>query len=180
MIIALGESIVATGVALAGVELGAAELVAAGLGLCVAAALWWIYFDVAAEAGERAIEAAAPGLEANTLARDSYSYLHLGMAAGIVLLALGVKSALAHVDEPLKDYAAFAACAGVAIYLCAQFAFRRRTGQPAALVLLAGTGVVALLYPVALEIDAIWSIAALAAIAAATVVGDGRRNPSTA
>jgi low temperature requirement protein LtrA len=53
VIIALGESIVAIGVALAGVDLGGAELATAGLGVCVAAALWWTYFDRAAEAGER-------------------------------------------------------------------------------------------------------------------------------
>jgi low temperature requirement protein LtrA len=175
IIIALGESIVAIGVGLADVDLGAAELVTAGLGVCVAAALWWIYFDRSAEAGEHALEAAEPGRPANTLARDSYSYLHLGMAAGIVLLALGVKSALAHVDEPLKDYAAFAACGGFAIFLLAQLAFRRRTGQPWSAALVAGAGVAALLYPAALELHAIWSIAALAAIAAAVVVVDGRR-----
>ena len=181
VIIALGESIVAIGVALGGVDLGASDLVTAGLGVCIAAALWWIYFDRAAEAGELAIEAAAPGRQANTLARDSYSYLHLGMAAGIVLLALGVKSALAHVDEPLHDYAGFAACGGVAIYLLAQLAFRRRTGQPASGALVAGAAAAALLFPVAIEIDAIWSVAALAAIAAAVVVADGgRRTPSYA
>jgi low temperature requirement protein LtrA len=177
VIIALGESIVAIGVGLAGVDLSAADLATAGLGVCVAAAMWWIYFDRAAEAGELAIEAAAPGRQANTLARDSYSYLHLGMAAGIVLLALGVKSALAHVDDPLDDYAAFAACGGVAIYLLAQLAFRRRTGQPASSALVAGAAAAALLFPAAVEIDAIWSVAALAAIAAAVVVADGRRRP---
>jgi low temperature requirement protein LtrA len=179
VIIALGESIVAIGVALAGVELSAADLVTSGLGVCVAAALWWVYFDRAAEAGERAIAAAAPGREANTLARDSYSYLHLGMAAGIVLLALGVKSALTHVDEPLHGYAAFAACGGVAVYLLAQLAFRLRTGQPASRALLAGAGIAALLLPVAVEVDAIWTLAALAAIAAATVVADRSALAST-
>jgi low temperature requirement protein LtrA len=177
VIIALGESIVAIGVGLAGVDLGAAELATAGLGVCIAAALWWIYFDQAADAAERAIEAATPGLEANTLARDSYSYLHLGMAAGIVLLALGIKSALAHVDDPLHDYAAFAACGGVATYLLAQLAFRRRTGQPPSGALVGGAAAAALLFPVATEMDAIWSIAALAVVAAAVVVTDSRHAP---
>jgi low temperature requirement protein LtrA len=90
IIIALGESIVAVGVALAGAELGAGEIAGTALGLVVAASFWWIYFDSAAEAAERALHATPAGRPRNTMARDSYSYLHLPMAAGIVLLALGV------------------------------------------------------------------------------------------
>ncbi len=35
-------------------------------------------------------------------ARDGYSFLHLPMVAGVVLLALGIKKTLGHVDEPLE------------------------------------------------------------------------------
>ncbi len=42
------------------------------------------------------------GRERNEIARDSFSYLHLPMVAGIVLLALGLKKTLEHVDDPLK------------------------------------------------------------------------------
>ena len=176
MIIALGESIVAVGVGLAGVDLGAGELVTAGLGVCIAAALWWIYFDRAAEAGERAIAAAAPGLEANTLARDSYSYLHLGMAAGIVLLALGIKSSVAHVDEPLHDYAAFAAGAGVASFLAFQLGFRLRTTGAASPALAAGALAALATIPLATAIDSTWTVAGLLALSLAVVAADRRRS----
>jgi low temperature requirement protein LtrA len=175
MIIALGESIVAIGVGLAGVDLGAAELVAASLGVLIAAALWWIYFDRSAEDGEHALEAAAPGREANTMARDSYSYLHLGMAAGIVLLALGVKSAVAHVDEPLYGYAAFAACAGVALFLGFQLGFRMRTTGVGSPALGAGAVVALAIIPLATAVDAVWSIAVLLALALAVAAADRRR-----
>ncbi|HEX6115945.1 MAG TPA: low temperature requirement protein A [Solirubrobacterales bacterium] len=174
VIIALGESIVAIGVGLSGADLGAAEIVTAGLGVLVAAALWWIYFDRAADAGERALHAAPPGLARNTLARDSYSYIHLGMAAGIVLLALGVKNALAHVDEPLDEVAAFAACAGIATYLAAQAGFRWRTTRSLKPALLAGALAALALLPVATAVDAIWAVAALVALATAIVAWDGR------
>ena len=36
------------------------------------------------------------------MARDSYSYLHFPMVAGIVLVALGLKKTLGDVGEPLK------------------------------------------------------------------------------
>ena len=45
---------------------------------------------------------AAEGRERNGIARDSYSYLHFPMVAGIALIAVGLKRTIAHVDEPLK------------------------------------------------------------------------------
>ena len=52
------------------------------------------------------------------MARDSYSYLHLPMVAGIILFAVGVKKTLGDVGEPLKLVPAVALCGGVAMYLC--------------------------------------------------------------
>ncbi|HEX2504561.1 MAG TPA: low temperature requirement protein A, partial [Miltoncostaeaceae bacterium] len=88
VIIALGESIVAIGV---GAEFGldAGIVAAAVVGIAIAGALWWLYFDVVALVAERRLANAAPGREQNAIARDSFSYLHLPMIAGIVLLALG-------------------------------------------------------------------------------------------
>ena len=72
------------------------------LGIIVAGALWWLYFDVVALVAERRLSQAAPGRERNSIGRDSYGYLHLPMVAGIVLLALGLKKTLGHVEDPLK------------------------------------------------------------------------------
>ena len=60
------------------------------------------------------------------IARDSYSYLHLPMIAGIVLVALGVKKTLAHVDEPLDDDPAVALFGGIALYYAGHVGFRLR------------------------------------------------------
>lgn len=60
------------------------------------------------------------------MARDSYSYLHLPMVAGVILYALGVKKAFAHPDEPLDIVAATALVGGVATYLIAHVLFRLR------------------------------------------------------
>ena len=46
------------------------------------------------------------------MARDAFSFLHLPLVAGIVLLALGVKKTLGDVDEPLKLVSAAALCGG--------------------------------------------------------------------
>src|SRR5204863_818062 len=66
------------------------------------------------------------GREQNEMARDSYSFLHFPMVAGVVLIALGMKKTIAHVDEPLVPETAFALVGGLAIYLLAHIAFRLR------------------------------------------------------
>jgi low temperature requirement protein LtrA len=125
IIIALGESIVAIG---AGSDAGltAGIAVAAVLGIALAAALWWIYFDVVAVVAARRLVAAPVGREQNEMARDSYSYLHFLMVAGIVLVALGVKKTILHVDDPLETVPAFALLGGIAVYLLGHVAFRFR------------------------------------------------------
>ncbi len=80
VIIALGETIVALGLA-ASHELDAGVVVAGVLGFAIAAALWWLYFDVVAIVAERKLHQLT-GIAQLTMARDSYSYLHLPMVAG--------------------------------------------------------------------------------------------------
>lgn len=126
LIIALGESIVAIGVGAEGIDLGAGEILAALGGIAIASALWWLYFDVVALAAERRLTRAAKGREQNSLARDSYSYLHLPMMIGIVLCALGLKKTIEHVEDPLKLIPAIALLGGPALYLLAHVAFRLR------------------------------------------------------
>jgi low temperature requirement protein LtrA len=125
IIIALGESIVAIGAGASG-GVGAGVVAAAVLGIVVAAALWWLYFDVVAIVAARRLSKASPGRERNEIARDSYSYLHLPMVAGIALIALGLKRTLTHVGEPLALVPAAAMLGGGALYLLAHVAFRWR------------------------------------------------------
>ncbi|HYP55922.1 MAG TPA: low temperature requirement protein A [Solirubrobacterales bacterium] len=125
LIVALGESIVAIGVA-ADLGLDAGVVAAAVLGIALAAALWWIYFDVVALVAGRRLAEAEPGLVQNEMARDSYSYLHFPMLAGIVLVALALKKTLAHVGDPLEVVPAFALLGGLAAYLLGHVAFRYR------------------------------------------------------
>jgi low temperature requirement protein LtrA len=129
LIIALGESIVSIGVGAAGLEVDAGVIVAASLGVLATSALWWAYFDVVAPVAERLLRRAQGEARAR-LARDSYTFLHLPMVAGIVLLALGVKKAIAHTHDELEIVPAVALCGGVALYLFALVAFRLRGLRP--------------------------------------------------
>ena len=125
IIIALGESIVALGVGAAGVRLDAGEVVGVLLGMAIAGALWWAYFDVVAIVAERRLRRADPRAQV-LIARDSYTYLHLPMITGIILFAIGVKRTLLHVSLHLHPVIAVALCGGVALYLVALSAFKRR------------------------------------------------------
>jgi low temperature requirement protein LtrA len=169
MIIALGESIVAIGVGAEGSDLGAGELAAAALGVVTAAALWWTYFDRVADLGEHALEARPAGRERNTLARDSFSYLHVAMVAGIVLFALGMKKTLEHVEDPLKAVPAVGVAGGVALYLVALVAFEARNGAPLDRPRLLAAAACAAIVPVAIEVPALVASAAVAAVCAALV-----------
>ncbi len=168
-IIALGESIVAIGV---GAELGvdAGVVAAAVLGVAAAAALWWLYFDVVSLVAERRLSRAAAGRERNEIARDSYSYLHFPMIAGVVLLALGLKKTLADVDEPLKLVPAVAMLGGTALYLLAHVAFRLRNIHTLNRQRLLCAIVLVALLPAAVELPALATLAIVGALLAALIV----------
>jgi low temperature requirement protein LtrA len=160
VIIALGESIVAIGLG-AGTHLTWGIAAAAALGIGVVAALWWTYFDIVALVSARRLMRAPEGRVQNELARDSYSYIHFLLVAGIILLALGLKKSLGHPTDPLEDVPAFALVGGPAVFLLGLVAFRYRhvrTINPqrflVALLLLA-------LFPVARELSALVMIALL-------------------
>ncbi len=164
VIIALGESIVALG-------LGATEVLSAGvvtaaiLGLVVAGALWWSYFDVVAIVAERKLRETS-GKAQLTMARDSYSYLHMPMVAGIILLAVGLKKTLGDVGEPLKLVPAVALCGGVAIYYLAHILFRLRNVRSLNPQRLVVSALLIALIPLAVELPALATLGVVAGVTA--------------
>jgi low temperature requirement protein LtrA len=167
-IIALGESIVAIGVGAKGaVDTGV--VAAATLGIVVAAALWWLYFDVVALVAERRLSSTPEGRERNELARDSYSYLHFPMVAGVVLLALGLKKTLADVGDPLDGVPAAALLGGTAVYLLAHVAFRLRNVHTLSKQRLLCAVLLVAIVPAAVELPSLATLAVLAAILTALI-----------
>lgn len=166
IIIALGESIVSVGVGAQGKAMDAELIVGVLLGMAAAAALWWAYFDVVALVAEHRFRTAT-GPERARIARDSYTYLHLPMVAGIVLFSLGVKTTLGHGEEHLAAIPAVGLCGGVALYLLAHVAFRlRNVGSLNRGRLLVAIVLVALI-PVATHVPALAALAAVAALTCA-------------
>jgi low temperature requirement protein LtrA len=168
IIIALGESILAIGVGAAGLPLVASLIVAALLGVAVAACLWWSYFDWVVYVAQGRL-AAATGAKRARLARDAYSYLHLPMVAGIVLFAFGLKTTLADVDGSLDLVPAVGLCGGVALYLLAHVVLRLRIGgglgrgRPVATLLLL------LLIPVAINVPALTALGLVSTVCVALI-----------
>ena len=167
-IIALGESIVAIGAG-AGLDVDAGVVAASIVGIGLAAALWWLYFDVVALVAARRLERATVGREQNELARDSYSYLHFPMIAGVVLVALGMKKTLGDVEEPLKVEAAAALLGGTSIYLLAHVAFRLRNIRTLNRQRLMCAVLVVALLPAATELPALATVAIVTAILTALI-----------
>jgi low temperature requirement protein LtrA len=169
VIIALGESIVAIGVGAEAVEVDAGVVAAAACGIALAAALWWLYFDIVALVAARRLSNAKVGREQNEVARDSFSYLHFPMIAGIVLVALGLKKTLEHVDDPLKVVPAVALLGGTAIYLLAHVAFRWRNVHRFSAQRVLCAIVLAALIPAALELPALATVAIVPVVLAAVI-----------
>ncbi|MFL5821029.1 MAG: low temperature requirement protein A [Solirubrobacteraceae bacterium] len=169
IIIALGESIVAIGTG-ARVGVDAGVVVAAVVGVMVAGELWWLYFDVVALVAERRLSRAAEGRERNEIGRDSFSYLHFPMVAGILLVALGLKKTLAGVDASLQLIPALATLGGAALYLLAHVAFRWRNVRRFSTQRLLCAILLVSLVPAAIRLPALATLGILAA-ALALLIG---------
>jgi low temperature requirement protein LtrA len=168
VIIALGESIVAVGVGAGGLELDVGLIAAALLGMAVAGAMWWAYFDFVALVAERRLRSAPPD-ERVRIARDSFTYLHLPMVAGIILFAVGIKKTLAHIDADLDVVPAVALCGGAALYLLALSAFKRRNIGSFNYPRLVAASALIVLAPIATAIPALLAVGLVAAISVALV-----------
>jgi low temperature requirement protein LtrA len=168
IIIALGESVVSLGVASTAIELTAGVVTAALLGIAVVAAMWWAYFDVVALVAERRLRAAEPH-EQVLMARDSYTYLHLPMVAGIVVFAVGVKLTLADPSAELDVVPAVALCGGVALYLLALSTFKRRNIGSFNYPRLVATAVLIALAPLATVLPALLSLALVTTVMIALI-----------
>ncbi|MEJ3656888.1 low temperature requirement protein A [Actinomycetes bacterium KLBMP 9759] len=132
IIVALGESIVSIGIGVAELPISWPIIVASVLGLAVTAALWWAYFDITALVTERAL-AAADGERQIQLGRGGYSFMHLPLVIGIIMMALGLKKALGYIGgdeghtlaDPMYGLPLYALYGGAALYLLAHVAYKR-------------------------------------------------------
>jgi len=184
IIVALGESIVSIGIGVTELPISWPIVLASALGLALSAGLWWAYFDVAALDSEHAL-AAAEGEKRARLARDGYSYLHLPMIAGIILLSLGLKKVLGYVGgddghswvDPLYGVPLIALYGGVALFLLAHTGFRLRTTGVVEWPRLVAVLVLLAAMPAVASLPSLVTLAVLTALVAALVGFESLRYP---
>jgi low temperature requirement protein LtrA len=127
VIITFGETVIAIGLGVAGLELNLELVQAALLGLALVAALWWTYFTGDDERAERALAAADEGRRTQ-MTMFGYFYAHIPIVIGVIAIAAGFKKALGHMYDPLSMAAAVALGGGLALYLIGDAWFRRVLG----------------------------------------------------
>jgi low temperature requirement protein LtrA len=127
VILVLGEAV---GGAATGVHDGkwAAPSVAVGVaGFVIAAALWWIYFDITAHESEErlqedddhnSVDRTADDRGARSDERhDLFVYGHLPLTLGVVMAGVGIEDLVAHPADPLPSTGAWTLAGGLALYL---------------------------------------------------------------
>lgn len=162
VIICLGESIVAIGLAANGSPVDAGLLAAVGFGLLATIGLWRTYFgDLAVNAEQRLRQSDGDVVLA---AADGYSYLHLLIVAGIVVFAAGVRVAVDDPTAPLADAVRLCLCGGIALYLLGHGAFRLRMIAEVNRSELAAAAAAMVVYFAGSSVDAWFSVALLAVV----------------
>ena len=127
MIIALGESIIITGSQFSDNELTTSSILAFLAAFVGTILFWLLYFSHGAEHGARFIDAAA---QTGAIARLTYTYIHILLVGGVVLLAVGDELVLAHPDDPLDLTTLAVVTAAPALYLLGNLLFKRSVGRP--------------------------------------------------
>jgi low temperature requirement protein LtrA len=123
IIIALGESIVVTGATASSGGLSASTIWALVVAFLGTGALWWLYFGEVAEHSRRYMaQAKDPG----RLARDAYTYLHLPIVAGVIVVAVGDDLLINHPHRVLSTAGVLITLGGPVLYLVGESLFRLR------------------------------------------------------
>lgn len=160
IIIALGEAIVGVGAGAEAALPRPSVVTAVLLAVLIAAGLWWSYFGYLRGGAERRLRGTTDR-ERSRLARDSYTYLHLPLVAGVVFFALGVHEAVAAPGEPLPLLPVVALAGGVAMFYVGDVAYRWRDHHQLATGRLVAAVGAASLIPVAVVAPALAALAGL-------------------
>lgn len=128
IIIALGEGLVITGATYSAAPVQGwldAALVTAFVGSFL---MWWLYFDMGARRGASHIQNhSVPGL----VGRQAFTYWHIPIVAGIVVLAVADEMVLAHPRYPLHLDLLAVIIGGTALFIAGLAGFKRiSSGNP--------------------------------------------------
>lgn len=163
VIIALGESILVTGATFAGLEWKPSTIAAFAVAFVGSVAMWWIYFNAGAEEATHHFAHAA---DTGRVARLAYTYLHIPIVAGIVVMAVGDELSLAHPYGHTDMKTAATVIGGPALFVLGNILFKHATAGRWPLSHLVGLACLGLS---CLTVPYVWPVV-LAAIVAAILV----------
>ena len=124
IIIALGEGVVVTGATFADLQPSIGAVLAFLSAFVATVAMWWIYFDVGARRGSELIEHDdRPGL----IGRQAYTYGHIPIVAGIIVLAVADEQVLTHPTGHLEPFFVAALIGGSFLFIGGTMIFKRLT-----------------------------------------------------
>ncbi len=166
VIIALGESLIAAGVATSELARDAQFAVTLVGAVVAACALWWVYFGSLHGRLELALESSSQGgLTQGKFARDVFSLWHAVIVIGVIGVAIGFEEAIAHPDELLETGPALALTVGVGLFVGGLAAAAWRANVRDAVLLRLSLAILVLaLTPLATRVAAavvLWTLAAL-------------------
>jgi len=176
VIIAVGETVVLAGATASAAGLSVAVVAALLLAFLSSAALWWLYFDQVAGTVFARLRAASAE-ERGQIGRDIYTYLHLPIIAGIVLVAVGDDLVIAHPRDELHDAGALVALGGPALFLAGLMAVAARLGQAQSPPRVVAVVVLLAAVPLAARADGLIVAALATALLVALVVAERPRGP---
>lgn len=171
IMIALGETVVATGAAAQGRLREAAVLSALLMAMVLLAALWWTYFGGDDARAARAL-AGAPEARRSELAFWGYSLGHLVHVAGLILVAAGLHDVIANPTLDLEARVASTLGLGTAVFLCAEALVRRLFGIGAVVPLLVASIACCVVAVIGSHLVALVEIELLAGILVAALVSE--------
>ena len=177
VIIAIGESLIVAGTAVAAEERTTPLVLAAVAALVVACALWWSYFGWLKDALEHRL-AAVSNRDLGRATRDAYSVAHFPLVCGIIGFAVAIEEIVAHPDDPAGAAVVAALGIGIALFVGSsalswwRLSGRILAGRLAVLGAMAGALVVVAPLP------PVWPLAIVAAALLAIIVVETVRPPA--
>ncbi len=128
MLITLGESIISIGEGASKAPMSPLLIACVLIALVLVVLLWRHYTVTVLQAGERALER-LHGARLTSFVRYGYTFAHLAMVWGIVMIAVAIKSALIDLTTPLEDLLEAGLAAGALVFLSTTVAFSRLAAQ---------------------------------------------------
>lgn len=150
MIVALGETLLATGATMARAEVWDVPILSALLATFLGTlAMWWLYFGTSSKDATAAITRSDdPGRIG-----AYFHYIHAILIGGVIATAVGNDLVLAHPHDPLKTAYVLILVAGPTIYLLGSAVYKKAVYGVVPASHMAGVAALLLLIPVAYAVD---------------------------